>query len=152
MKFKFCFCLILRYKGFLTVLLNIYSIFLAWWSTMSTFHRTLIPFRVRNDFSHAEQESQEDKKMLWPSHFKRFKLQHKEKKLKSGPSYHLLKNGNDKKCQWQLERNLYSVGVLTHTLQPQTQRDLQSRFGREKIIQSFKLRQIVKKNSTRYSS
>ena len=26
-KFKFCFCLILRYKAFLTVLVNMYSIF-----------------------------------------------------------------------------------------------------------------------------
>ena len=26
-KFKFCFCLILRYKAFLTVLVNIYNIF-----------------------------------------------------------------------------------------------------------------------------
>ena len=43
-------------------------------------------------------------------------------------------------------------GQAAHTLQPQTKRDLQSRFGREKITQRFKLQQIVKKNPKKYSS
>ena len=44
------------------------------------------------------------------------------------------------------------MGVHTHTLQPHTQRDLQSRFGREKTHQQVKLQQIVKTNHKRYSS
>ena len=38
-QFKFRFCLILRYKAFLTVPVNIY-IYMTWWSTMSKFPRT----------------------------------------------------------------------------------------------------------------
>ena len=54
-KFKFCFCLTLGYK--VTVLLNIYNIFFD--LVIYNEHITQdIPFRVRNDFSHAEQESQ----------------------------------------------------------------------------------------------
>ena len=39
-----------------------------------------------------------------------------------------------------------------HTHSSHTQRDLQSRFGREKTHQRFKLQQIVKKNLKRYLS
>ena len=44
----------------------------------------------------------------------------------------LIKSANDSL------REIFIQWVYTHALQPQTHRDLQSRFGREKIIQRFK--------------
>ena len=135
----------LRYKAFLTVRVNIYNIFCR--GDLQWAHSTGHYFPVRNDFSQAEQELQYDKRRHWLSHFKRFKLQHKEKHLKNDTSYHLLKIALIKSANnsW---TEIFIEWVYTHTLQPQTRRDLQSRFGREKIIQRFKLQQIVIKRKT----
>ena len=79
---------------------------------MSTF------LSCKNDFLHAELESQQDKKRLWLSHFKRFKLQHKAKRnVESDPSYHLLKKALKKmpmiaqRDVWSLFTHIYSVAT-----------------------------------------
>ena len=64
------------------------------------------------------------KKRHWPSHSKRFKLQHKEKrKLKSDPSYHLLKVALIKSANDTL-RDAFIQSMYTHTHSSHKHRDI----------------------------
>ena len=109
---------------------------------------------VRNDFSHAEQESQKDKNRQWPSHFKLFKLQHKASKATHPTIFWKRHWKKVPMIAW--ETSILNGCTHTHThtqLASYTHREICNHvLERKKIVKKFKLEQKMKKNPKRPSS
>ena len=114
-------------------------------------------FPVRNDFSHAEQESQWDKKRHLPSHFKWFNLQHKGNRdlPQKRPILPSFEEGTEKRANDSL-RDVFIQWMYTHTHTQHSSHKLKEIcihvLEGKKLIKRFKLQQKVKSILKRYSS
>ena len=103
-KFMVCFCLILRYKAFLTVLVNRCAhifIYFFWRGDLQRAHSPRHSFPLRNDLSHAESRNKIKRDLgrhiLNDLNFYMYIKRRENLKRPILPSF---ENGTDKKCQW----------------------------------------------------